>query len=316
MKILYIFQFNMSDFMADCVFHGLKSLYGDDVVDLHPVWWMYDDVDKHSLINRFHGRGFTLCGNLPKSNNVDRTDIENKIKNKYFDLVVYGAVYRNLDLLDLVCSCYEKNKIIFIDGHEITDINNSLIGRGLYFKMTTKEEDVNRIIPIDLSIPKEKIFTGQLQKEKLLAHIIPGIGETFIYNEEKPYYEDYQKSMFGYTWKKACWQSLRHYEILANQCVPLFIDIKHCPQRCLQNLPKHLFEEVFDIFKNLDKSILLKKFEYNRNLAITNFDFNTFNDLEIDFDKYFEINNKLFCYLRNHLTTEHTAKYIIEKSNV
>ena len=199
-------KYHISDFMADSLFHGLKSLFGDDVIDLYPQWYMYDDVDKSSLINTFHGRGFTLCGTVKKSD-IDRTDIENKIKNKHFDLVVYGAIYRNLDLVDMVCSCYDKNRIIFIDGHEIKDIHHDLINKGMYFKMTI-EEDIKNIFPITLSIPKEKIYTGELQKNKLMATNIPGIVETLIFNDEKSYYEDYQQSMFGYTWRKACWESI------------------------------------------------------------------------------------------------------------
>jgi hypothetical protein len=306
-------KYHVSDFMADSLFHGLKSLFGDDVVDLHPQWHMYDDVNKSSLINIFHGRGFTLCGTVKASNNIDRTDIENKIKSKYFDLVVYGAVYRNLDLVELVLSHYNKNQIIFIDGHEIKDINDSLVNRGLYFKMTMYE-DINNVIPLDFAIPKEKIYYGELQKNKLLGTNIPGIVETLIYNDEKSYYEDYQQSLFGYTWRKACWQSLRHYEIIMNKCVPLFIDIKHCPKQSLQHLPKGMFEEVFNVFEGFDKTLLTKEFIYNNKNAITNFDLNIFNDLTVNYDKYYDINNRLYTYLTNHLTTEHMAKYIIDKT--
>ena len=300
--------------MADSLFHGLKSLYGDDVIDLYPQWYMYDDVDKSSLINTFHGRGFTLCGTVKKTD-IDRSDIINKIKNHYFDLVIYGAIYRNLDLLDLVCEHYKKNEIVLIDGHEITDIDTSIVDKGLYFKMTM-ERDIRNIIPINLSIPKEKIYKGELQKSKLLGHVIPGVIETLIYNDEKTYYEDYQQSLFGYTWKKACWESLRHIEIIMNKCVPLFIDIKHCPQQSLQKLPKKILEEAFDIFVGFDKILLDKPFVYNQLNAVANFNLNTFNDLEINYDKYYEINDKLYTYLLNNLTTEHTAKYVIEKMNV
>jgi len=313
MKILYISKFHISDFMADVVFHGLKSLYGNDVIDYHPQWYMYDNIDKKSLLTTFHGRGFTLCGNLPFSDKIDRSDIENKIKNKYFDLIVYGAIYRNLDLLELVLGNYEKNKIIFIDGHEILTIYDDLIKTGLYFKMTM-ETDIKNVFPIWLAMPKEKICKIDVVKDKLIATNVPGAHQTLIFNTEIEYYKDYQQSMFGYTWKKACWESLRHCEIIMNKCIPLFIDIKHCPIQSLQKLPKDILLDVFDIFKNIDKSFLDKQFIYNQHLLITNFDFNIFNELEIDFDKYAEINSKLYNYLCNNLTTEHVAKYIIDTS--
>ena len=313
MKILYISKYHVSDFMADVVFHGLKSLFGDDVVDYYPQWYMYDDVDKNSLLHTFHGRGFTLCGNLKKSN-VDRTDIEGKIKAKYFDLIVYGAIYRNLDLLTLVSQYYPKNRIVFIDGHEILDVNQYLIDNGLYFKMTM-ENDIPNVLPIYLAMPKEKICMANVTKTKLLGANIPGVVQTLSFYNESEYYQDYQNSMFGFTWKKACWESLRHCEIIMNRCVPLFIDIKHCPRQSLTKLPKKLLEDVFTVFKKFDTSVLDKKFEYNRLNAVSNFDFNMFNDLDIDFDRYYEINDQLHTYLKNNLTTEHVAKYIIEQTS-
>ena len=77
-----------------------------------------------------------------------------------------------------------------------------------------------------------------------------------------------------------------------------------------------MFEEVFDIFKGFNKTLLEQKFDYNRANAITNFDFNTFNDLEIDYDRYYEINNRLHTYLVNNLTTEHIAKYVVDKTGI
>ena len=101
MKILYIASNKREDFMADTIFHGLRSLFGSDVIDLHHLWHMSNNVDKTSLLHRFHGRGFTLSGTLDDIE-IDRSDIDNKIKNKYFDLIVYGAIYRCVDKLDLV----------------------------------------------------------------------------------------------------------------------------------------------------------------------------------------------------------------------
>jgi len=47
---------------------------------------------------------------------------------------------------------------------------------------------------------------------------------TFVeaYKNEKDYYQSYQNSIFALSYKKAGWDSLRHYEILMNGCIPLF----------------------------------------------------------------------------------------------
>ena len=107
MKILYIASNEREDFMADTIFNGLRSLFGSDVTDLHHLWHMSKNVKKSSLIHRFHGRGFTLSSTLDDIK-IDRTDIDNKIKTRYFDLIVYGAIYRCVDKLDLVQHKYQK----------------------------------------------------------------------------------------------------------------------------------------------------------------------------------------------------------------
>ena len=81
------------------------------------------------------------------------------------------------------------------------------------------------MIPISFSIPECKILKKIPEKKKLLAHIIPGRLNTYIFSDESDYYLDYQDSVFGITCKKAGWDCLRHYEILANGCIPLFLDL-------------------------------------------------------------------------------------------
>ena len=72
----------------------------------------------------------------------------------------------------------------------------------------------------------------------ILAPLIIGKLNTYIYDSEDSYYEMYKKSIFGLTYKKAGWECLRHYEILMNGCIPLFLDLKDCPNDCITTLPK------------------------------------------------------------------------------
>lgn len=81
--------------------------------------------------------------------------------------------------------------------------------------------------------------------------------------------------------KKAGWDCMRHYEILANNCIPYFTDIEDCPEYTLTNLPKDLIIEA-------------------KHLA------NNFEEL-----KYFSILNELFDYTKTHLTTKQLAKYVL-----
>ena len=73
-----------------------------------------------------------------------------------------------------------------------------------------------------------------------MAFIIPGKPETYIYDTPDAYYRGYQEAFFGTTFKKAGWDCLRHYEILANGCIPFFPDIDDLPPETMFVFPVNL----------------------------------------------------------------------------
>jgi hypothetical protein len=99
------------------------------------------------------------------------------------------------------------------------------------------------IYPISFSIPESKIVNAVPTKIKRFADIIPGDLKTYIYNTEKEYYKDYQDSLFGITFKKGGWDAPRHYEILANGCIPWFENLSECDETILENFPKDLVKK-------------------------------------------------------------------------
>lgn len=96
------------------------------------------------------------------------------------------------------------------------------------------------IYPISFSIPESKIVGSVPTKTKGVGHIVPGDTSTYIFEDEESYRKDYQASVFGRTNKKGGWDCLRHYEILANGCIPLFRDLDKCPARTMTHFPKDL----------------------------------------------------------------------------
>lgn len=96
------------------------------------------------------------------------------------------------------------------------------------------------VSPISFSIPESKIVQCVPDKTKTFAHIIPGDTSTYIFTQEDAYYRDYQAAVFGKTCKKGGWDCLRHYEILANGCIPWFENLENCPPRIMTHLPKQL----------------------------------------------------------------------------
>jgi hypothetical protein len=112
---------------------------------------------------------------------------------------------------------------------------------------------VRNIYPLSYSIPGELI---QLQKNKKhkMAPLIPGKMETYIYDNEKDYFEMYAQSKYGITHRKYGFDCLRHYEILASGCVPLFDDLDKIPKNTMITFPKNLLININDKNKVRDIS--------------------------------------------------------------
>jgi hypothetical protein len=60
----------------------------------------------------------------------------------------------------------------------------------------------------------------------------------------------YHRARFAYTQKKGGWDCLRHYEIMANGCIPIFRGLDQCPVDTLTTFPKGLIREVNQRFEN------------------------------------------------------------------
>ncbi len=59
--------------------------------------------------------------------------------------------------------------------------------------------DNNKLFPITYSIPEEKIVNKIPYKTKMLSDLIPGKTDTYIYNNETDYYNEYKSSYFAIT---------------------------------------------------------------------------------------------------------------------
>lgn len=243
MKILFLTQGNYIDYQNDSLLIGLKELFGSDVVDHNKQEYSYNTYEPAKLIAHY-GKGMTVTRILPDLN-TDRTDIFNKIKNKYFDYIVYGSIWRYTQYIDTVLDTYPKNKIVVVDGEDHGSLNYAFYKKVLYFKRELSEAPQNDLFPINFSIPTCKLNFNQ-EKTRYFSYITPLNRNTYVYSTEKDYYSDYGQSKFGITIKKFGWDCMRHYEILANGCIPLFLDIKECPKYMLASFPKDLCTEVLN----------------------------------------------------------------------
>lgn len=261
MKILYLTQGDHVDYQDDCLLIGLRELFGSDVVDYNKRehnYCIYDEV----AATKLYGMGMTVSRVLPELK-IDRTDITSKIKNKYFDYIVYGSIWRCNSYIDKILEYYPKNKIAVVDGEDEQSIHRSFNLGVLYFKreLVYKHE---RLFPISFAFPTSKVNFCK-NKTTDYAFCDPRDRSTYIYKNEQDYYKGYQESCFGYTIKKAGWDCMRHYEILANGCIPCFIDIDKCPTNTMVDFPKKLCLEATEELKRKSPNIvyhsLIDKFE-------------------------------------------------------
>lgn len=326
------------DYQADSLFHGLRTLLGNDVVDLYKMWHLYNDADPESL-KTLWGKGFTTCGLLPDTGDIDRDDIEYKVMNLDYDYIVvsiHHTVNGNYPVigaaLETFRSFYPKNRIILVDGWDRSDLNENIAKECIYFKREMLSKHKNLVQPISFSIPEEKI-QDPLEKTFDFAPLIPRISlpdkslheETYIYEDEDSYYDDYRKSFFAYTCKKGRddiptegWDCMRHYEILACGCVPFFTDIEKCPEYILRRFPTSMCSDA----KRISGVYPGTKSTYDPKVSTY---IGTAKEIlggdergYIDFDKfdrtmYNDINEKLTTYTKSALTTVATAKNFLKR---
>jgi len=325
LKILYLTnhqslseQFN--DYLSNLLLHGLREHFDRDVIDFPGSWYLYDDESKKKGLdnNNLWGKGFTIIDILNNYDAIDRKDIEKKIQKKYFDLIIYSSARRSKPFLDDVIKF--NNKVIFIDGEDDQFIDENLNKIGLYFKRELIKDQKN-LLPIQFAIPKEKILREVNTKPKnLLAPLIPGRLNTYIYNNEIDYYKMYQESIFALTYKKSGWDTLRHYEILMNGSLPIFLDIENCPVNTMKYFPK---KDIINI-KNKYETILqnyfptkIFKYKFLTFKSFSNYFLNLFSDKKnIDYfiekdEEIFELKSKLLNFTKKNLTTYKLAEYVI-----
>jgi hypothetical protein len=277
MKVLFVNNFNGPDYLNDMVYHGLIDCKYDVYETAYPSYMLKNYVN----INSLYGKGFSIFGKLEHQPNVEtELEIRDKIVSKFYDVIIYGSIHRDQSYLDLVISKYSKNEIHIIDGEDHNSIHD-VIQYSTYWKRELVDNKSNAN-PISFCIPESQLTNDNISKEKIFGHIIPGNSSTYIFDNEQLYYHDYKISYYGITCKKAGWDCMRHYEILANKCIPYFTDIDYCPDRTMINFPKNIIKETNQYA--------------SKNLVHPNYD---------------EINELLFDYTKNNLTTKQIVKTIL-----
>jgi hypothetical protein len=151
------------------------------------------------------------------------------------------------------------------------------------------------IYPLSYSIPDECIVNSIPQKTQLIAQTNPLDHSSYIFNEsqETDYYESYKSAKYAITTKKGGWDCLRHYEILANGCLPLFFDINKCSPHKLTSLPKDL----------------LTSYEYMQTYAMQTVDH------PLAEKNYNILANRCLEWTKTNCSCSKSAKYVLTKQD-
>jgi hypothetical protein len=275
MKILFIHEFDKNDYLPDSIYHGLIDLGFEVHTTGNPTNLYEETVEK----TRFHNLYGKIKGS-PKI--VSYQDLYTFFVNKYYDFIIYGNIRLDHRFFwgdRSIIQLYDKNQIHFLDGEDDPFILTGLSEYGILWKRELTSEQAE---PIGFSIPESQLVESCIEKTQLIGSVIPGEIHTYIFPEEDDYNLDYQKSYYAITNKKAGWDCFRHYEILANRCIPRFPDIDECPEKTLFYFPKSLIIEA-----------------------------NRYSNEDNIHPRYFEILEELFEYTKENLTTKKMAMRII-----
>ncbi|MBA3602128.1 MAG: hypothetical protein H0W50_00415 [Parachlamydiaceae bacterium] len=156
--------------------------------------------------------------------------------------------------------------------------------------------------PIQFGIPECKVVGHIPSKDKDFATVNPYNRDTYVFTNEVDYYSDYQRSYYAVTCKKAGWDCMRHYEILANGCIPYFNNLHECPDDTMAFLPRKLITEAMNL-----KGV---HFQNRKGQQVLYIDHKKFDRI-----RYFEILKELIEHTKRYLTTKKMAQYVLKTVN-
>lgn len=268
-RVLFV-NSNINDYLADGVFHGLRTLLGADALDFPKAEYLYQSFPRREL-QALWGHGFTLYG-LLEDLELTRHHVIERALEREFDLVVFGDIWRSFGLWSEWGPRLHDAGVpmAVLDGHDAPRpypysrrwwrrrywwLLPRAHTRARYFKREVTwmtrwcasymlvPPGLGRTLgiqPIAFSIPPEKIVSAPPPKDRdFPAHIVDAelasrmrASPNHVFDDEAGYYADLQRSRFGVTTKRAGWEAMRHYEIAANGAVPCFRDLARKPAGC------------------------------------------------------------------------------------
>ncbi|MFZ1548066.1 MAG: hypothetical protein WAT12_13370 [Candidatus Nitrotoga sp.] len=114
MNILF-FTSSVEDYLSDSVLHGFRTLFGSNCVDYPKCEILYAGCSK-LITEQVRGKGFTLYTGLLDDSYVDRFHIEEKLRDRYFDLVLISDIWRQYGFFVQFRPWLTSSLVVILDG--------------------------------------------------------------------------------------------------------------------------------------------------------------------------------------------------------
>ena len=124
--------------------------------------------------------------------------------------------------------------------------------------------------------------------------------------EEARYFDDYSRSYFGFTRRKAGWDCMRHYEILAAGSIPYFVNLSQAPRNTMASFPRELVLEAMSL-----EGVKFELSADGEGVERAEIDHSIFNHTH-----YFLLLSRLHAWTATHLTTVALAKRLLRVMNL
>ena len=295
-----IFLFNSKlneDYLAD-LFIG-EMLISDKIGRIytnHLPPYMFTDFNENRPL---YGRGFTVFKKMdPKLKNrvtiIPHGQIPEFIQSQTAKKIIYTSVHRRAfpenhhmaDYFGLVSEAYDKKDIIVIDGEDYETVKHNVAEQSTYYKRELLKHQETIASPISFSFPRFHKKPKLAVKEYLLAPCDPRFRASYKFNTEEQYYSQYSKALFAVTKKKGGWDCMRHYEILACNCLPYFLCIEEKPDTTMSTWPMELQLAANHLYERMSRS------------NIKDFDLYEWETLNTKFQKWFRAEGHSNIYLK------------------
>jgi hypothetical protein len=254
MKIALINSTKGEDYLADLFISAMLCWSKVQIYTDYIPPYIFEDYPRR---NALYGKGFTAFCSVPSRMRISSnlvtlpksqllSFLQSPQNNDLF--IVFTSIWRRSDELYKLLSYSDQlvnGKIIVLDGEDHQHLHKSSAERVLYYKRELTDLS-SGILPISFCAPPTSLpFLTKGRdyipnKTAILASCDPRFRASYTFESQSQYYRQYACSLFAVTTKKGGWDCMRHYEILANHCVPYFPNINSKPSSTMHSYPVDL----------------------------------------------------------------------------